>query len=106
MQNAHISALQTKHADLDARISEENTRPHPDYATLARLKKEKLKVKEAIVGIVVLLIALIERREAGLRELRDRDQGLDRDDPAQLGRLAGSTTRTIGAVAFHAILTS
>ena len=38
MQNPHISALQTKHADLDARISEENTRPHPDYATLARLE--------------------------------------------------------------------
>jgi uncharacterized protein len=51
MQNPHISALQSKHADLDARISQENLRPHPDYATLSRLKKEKLKVKEAIVGI-------------------------------------------------------
>ncbi len=51
MQNSHISALQTKHADLDARINEENTRPHPDDATLARVKKEKLRDKEAIVGI-------------------------------------------------------
>lgn len=51
MQNAHISALQMKHADLDARISQENQRPHPDDATLARLKKEKLRVKEAIAGI-------------------------------------------------------
>jgi uncharacterized protein len=51
MQNPHISALQSKHADLDARIAKENPRPHPDYATLSRLKKEKLKVKEAIVGI-------------------------------------------------------
>ena len=51
MQKAHMSALETKHADLDARITEENQRPHPDDALLARLKKEKLKVKEAIVGL-------------------------------------------------------
>ena len=51
MQNAHLSALETKHAGLDARISEENQRPHPDSAILARLKKEKLKLKEAIAGL-------------------------------------------------------
>lgn len=51
MQNAHMSALETKHAGLDARIVEENQRPHPDTATLARLKKEKLRLKETITGI-------------------------------------------------------
>jgi hypothetical protein len=51
MQNAHISALETKHADLDARIIQEEQRPHPDMSILARLKKEKLRVKEAIAGI-------------------------------------------------------
>jgi hypothetical protein len=51
MQQAHISALETKHADIEARISEETQRPMPDAATLARLKKEKLRVKEAIVGL-------------------------------------------------------
>jgi hypothetical protein len=51
MQNAHMSALELKHAGLAARIEEENQRPHPDSVTLARLKKEKLKVKEAIAGI-------------------------------------------------------
>jgi hypothetical protein len=51
MENAHISALMSKHADLDARISEENQRPQPDMATLARLKKEKLKLKEEISGL-------------------------------------------------------
>jgi hypothetical protein len=51
MQQAHISALQTKHADIEARILEESQRPLPDMATLSRLKKEKLKVKEAIAGI-------------------------------------------------------
>ena len=52
MQNAHMSSLETKHADLDARIAEENQRPHPDDALLSRLKKEKLRVKETLVGIV------------------------------------------------------
>ena len=51
MQQAHISALQHRHADIEARIEEENQRPLPDMATLSRLKKEKLKVKEAIAGI-------------------------------------------------------
>jgi hypothetical protein len=51
MQNAHMSALETKHADLDARIAEENQRPHPDDTLINRLKKEKLRVKEAIVGL-------------------------------------------------------
>jgi len=51
MQQAHMSALETKHAGLDARINEENQRPHPDDTLLARLKKEKLRVKEALTGI-------------------------------------------------------
>jgi hypothetical protein len=50
MQNAHISALATKHADIEARLSEETQRPQPDMATVARLKKEKLKLKDEIWG--------------------------------------------------------
>jgi hypothetical protein len=48
MQQAHLSALETKHAGLDARIAEEIQRPHPDDTLLSRLKKEKLRLKEAI----------------------------------------------------------
>jgi len=51
MQQAHMSALETKHAGLDARIAEESQRPNPDTATLSRLKKEKLRLKEAMAGI-------------------------------------------------------
>ncbi|HEX8256378.1 MAG TPA: YdcH family protein [Allosphingosinicella sp.] len=51
MQQAHMSALEQKHAGLDARIAEENQRPHPDDVLLSRLKKEKLRIKEAIAGI-------------------------------------------------------
>jgi hypothetical protein len=51
MQQPHISALQAKHADIEARIADENQRPLPDMATISRLKKEKLRVKEAIAGL-------------------------------------------------------
>lgn len=51
MQQAHVSALEAKHAGLEARITEESQRPLPDTARLARLKKEKLRVKEEIAGL-------------------------------------------------------
>ncbi|HEY0327435.1 MAG TPA: YdcH family protein [Allosphingosinicella sp.] len=50
MQNAHMDALMTKHASLDARIGEENLRPHPDDTLIARLKKEKLRLRDAMTG--------------------------------------------------------
>ena len=50
MQNAHIEALSAKHAGIDSRITEESLRPLPDMATLARLKKEKLRLKDEITG--------------------------------------------------------
>lgn len=51
MQESHISALETKHAGLDRRIFEESHRPLPDMATISRLKKEKLKIKETLAGL-------------------------------------------------------
>ena len=51
MHQAHVSALEAKHAGLEARIAEETQRPMPDAARLARLKKEKLKIKEEIAGL-------------------------------------------------------
>ena len=50
MQNAHMESLTAKHASLDQRISEESLRPSPDTATLARLKKEKLRLKDELTG--------------------------------------------------------
>jgi uncharacterized protein YdcH (DUF465 family) len=46
MQNAHFSALNAKHSQLDARIAAESQRPVPDSMVLADLKKQKLRVKE------------------------------------------------------------
>jgi hypothetical protein len=48
MQNAHLSALEAKHATLDRRISIESQRPLPDQMIIAQLKREKLRVKEEI----------------------------------------------------------
>ncbi|MEO1019697.1 MAG: DUF465 domain-containing protein [Pseudomonadota bacterium] len=44
----HLDALRSKHANLEKQIAEERHRPLPDQTTLVKLKKEKLKIKEAI----------------------------------------------------------
>lgn len=46
MQTAHYSALEAKHASLERRINDEETRPAPDGLVLADLKRRKLRVKE------------------------------------------------------------
>lgn len=45
---AHDTALAAKHAGLEAQIAEELRRPAPDQALLARLKKQKLQIKEEL----------------------------------------------------------
>ncbi len=48
MSNSHSTSLTARHAGLDARIADEARRPSPDQSVLARLKKQKLKIKEAL----------------------------------------------------------
>jgi hypothetical protein len=43
---SRIESLQMRHASLEARIADEDNRPRPDSEQLARLKIEKLRVKE------------------------------------------------------------
>ncbi len=43
-----LRALEDRHATLEREIAQEDARPRPDEATLARLKREKLKLKEEI----------------------------------------------------------
>jgi len=43
---SHIEVLKERHASLDTRIHEEDSRPRPDDSTLSRLKLEKLRLKE------------------------------------------------------------
>jgi|GEM_PF-427499 len=47
-QTSHLSALQTKHAGLEARLRDEMARPAPDAAAIQALKRQKLKIKEEI----------------------------------------------------------
>ncbi len=47
----HISELRKKHETLSKRIETEHRRPAADEFELARLKREKLKIKEAITRL-------------------------------------------------------
>lgn len=50
MNTPHLAALAAKHAQLDQLIASESQRPLPDPVVLASLKKQKLRVKEAITA--------------------------------------------------------
>jgi hypothetical protein len=41
-----LRALEERHAALEARIFDEDSRPRPDAEELSRLKREKLRLKE------------------------------------------------------------
>ncbi len=43
---SRIESLKTRHASLESRITDEDHRPRPDPDALARLKLEKLRLKE------------------------------------------------------------
>jgi len=45
---SHVSALRTKHADIDRSLDQEQHRPAPDTVTIKKLKYEKLRIKEEI----------------------------------------------------------
>lgn len=51
MSESHLTALKSRHADLDARIANEERRPCPDAALLAQMKKQKLKIKDEILAV-------------------------------------------------------
>lgn len=44
----HLDALRAKHRELDERIQAEERRPGGDETEIARMKREKLKLKEEI----------------------------------------------------------
>lgn len=51
MDNTHIAALQARHEGLEARLRDELNRPAPDGTILQTLKKQKLRIKEALAQI-------------------------------------------------------
>lgn len=48
MSHAHVSSLAARHAEIEARLTDEQRRPKPDTTVMALLKKQKLRLKEAI----------------------------------------------------------
>jgi uncharacterized protein len=48
MVDNHRSALMFKHSNLEAQILEEERRPAPDSNRIHILKKEKLRLKDAL----------------------------------------------------------
>lgn len=46
-----LDTLKTRHAGLEAEISEEAKKPHPDDTALHALKKEKLRIKDEIARL-------------------------------------------------------
>jgi hypothetical protein len=51
LSSSHASALETKHASLEARLHDEMSRPAPDAGTIQALKKAKLRIKEELSDI-------------------------------------------------------
>lgn len=51
MTEPHLESLKTKHADLEARIADEESRPHPDDDIIHVLKKQKLRIKDELAGL-------------------------------------------------------
>lgn len=45
---SHLDALKGRHANLENKIAAEDSRPSPDNSVLARMKVEKLRLKEQI----------------------------------------------------------
>ena len=51
MPNTHLASLTAKHAELEALLARENQRPVPDSVRMAKLKRDKLRLKEEIAQL-------------------------------------------------------
>jgi len=50
MDSPHTSSLVAKHARIESQLHLETQRPLPDSTLVAKLKKQKLRLKEALSG--------------------------------------------------------
>jgi hypothetical protein len=50
MDKAQVEELSSQHAALHAKIDAEENRSHPDENLLHQLKKQKLRLKDALAG--------------------------------------------------------
>ena len=47
-----VESLKARHAELDMALSQEIARPMPDAATIADLKKRKLRIKDELAKLL------------------------------------------------------
>jgi len=50
-ESFRLSDLQSRHAALEGELADELNRPAPDAVKVAKIKREKLRIKEAIAGL-------------------------------------------------------
>ena len=50
--SARVETLESKHSTLEGKIQQELRHPIPDQARLAKLKKEKLQIKDELTSLV------------------------------------------------------
>jgi hypothetical protein len=48
-----VTALKSRHAELEAILANEVSRPHPDQDFIAGIKKQKLRIKDELVELGV-----------------------------------------------------
>lgn len=46
-----VGALRNRHQSLEQQLASETSRPHPDETMVAKLKREKLKLKDEIARL-------------------------------------------------------
>ena len=51
MESSHVTALQSKHANLEAKLRDEMARPAPDETAIRAIKLKKLRIKEELAQI-------------------------------------------------------
>ncbi len=48
-----VASLKARHAELEEALTQEHARPLPDAATIADLKKRKLRIKDELARLTV-----------------------------------------------------
>jgi hypothetical protein len=54
MHKARLYSLKQRHAQLEAQLHAETSRPYPDLQVIQRLKKEKLAVRDQMTTLTVM----------------------------------------------------
>lgn len=46
-----IAVLKAKHTELDTKLQDQNSRPHPDEQLVSEIKKQKLRIKDELAAL-------------------------------------------------------